>query len=31
VLPQDFEDTVHARQLKALCRRVGGTGSGANR
>ena len=23
VLPQDFEDTVHARQLKALCRRVG--------
>ena len=22
VLPQDFEDTVHARQLKALCRRV---------
>ena len=21
--PQDFEDTVHARQLKALCRRVG--------
>ncbi len=22
-LPQDFEDTVHARQLKALCRRVG--------
>ena len=23
VLPQDFEDTVHARQLKELCRRVG--------
>jgi hypothetical protein len=23
MLPQDFEDTVHARQLKALCRRVG--------
>ena len=23
VLPQDFEDTVHARQLLALCRRVG--------
>ena len=23
VLPQDFEDTVHARQLKALCRRMG--------
>ena len=23
MLPQDFEDTVHSRQLKALCRRVG--------
>ena len=23
VLPQDLEDTVHARQLLALCRRVG--------